>query len=192
VSSRLERDYFEALYAAREDPWDFETSGYEAAKYEATVAALGDRRYGRALEAGCSIGVLTEMLAARCDALEAVDVSERAVARARARLAGAPRVRVERRTLPEELPKGPFDLIVCSEVLYYWSRALLLAALPPLVAALAPGGSLLAVHWRPETRTYPLLGDEVHDLLAERLGRLDHAVSRTEREYRLDRWDVPG
>jgi SAM-dependent methyltransferase len=191
VSSRLERDYFEALYAEREDPWDFATSAYEAAKYEATVAALGDRRYGRALEAGCSIGVLTEMLAARCDALVAVDVSERAVERARARLAGAPHVRVERRTLPEELPEGPFDLIVCSEVLYYWSRDLLQAALPPLVAALAPGGSLLAVHWRPETRTYPLLGDEVHDLLGERLGRLDHAVSHTAREYRLDRWDVP-
>ena len=60
-----------------------------------------------------------------------------------------------------------------------------------MIAALAPGGSLLAVHWRPETRTYPLLGDEVHDLLAERLGRLDHALSRTAREYRLDRWDVP-
>jgi SAM-dependent methyltransferase len=81
--------------------------------------------------------------------------------------------------LPEELPAGPFDLIVCSEVLYYWSRDLLLAALPPMVAALAPGGSLLAVHWRPGTRTYPLLGDEVHDLLAEHLGRLDHALSRT-------------
>jgi SAM-dependent methyltransferase len=191
VSARLERDYFEALYTEREDPWDFETSAYEAAKYAATVEALGDRRYGRAIEAGCSIGVLTELLAARCDALEAVDVSVRAVERARARLAGVPHVRVERRTLPEEMPAGPFDLIVCSEVLYYWSRDLLLAALPPMIAALAPGGSLLAVHWRPETRTYPLLGDEVHDLLAERLGRLDHALSRTAREYRLDRWDVP-
>ena len=191
MSARLERDYFEALYTEREDPWDFETSAYEAAKYAATVEALGDRRYGRAIEAGCSIGVLTELLAARCDALEAVDVSVRAVERARARLAGVPHVRVERRTLPEEMPAGPFDLIVCSEVLYYWSRDLLLAALPPMIAALAPGGSLLAVHWRPETRTYPLLGEQVVDLVAERLGRLDHALSRTAREYRLDRWDVP-
>ena len=65
MSARLERDYFEALYTEREDPWDFETSAYEAAKYAATVEALGDRRYGRAIEAGCSIGVLTELLAAR-------------------------------------------------------------------------------------------------------------------------------
>ena len=77
-----------------------------AAKYAATVEALGDRRFGRALEVGCSIGVLTELLAARCDALLAVDVSVRAVERARARLTGAPHVRVERRTLPEELPAG--------------------------------------------------------------------------------------
>jgi SAM-dependent methyltransferase len=191
MSRRLERDYFEALYAERDDPWDFETSPYEAAKYDATLDALGTRRFGRALEAGCSIGVLTARLAGRCDALLAVDVSERAVEKARARLAGLPQVRVERRTLPDDLPAGPFDLIVCSEVLYYWSRALLTATVPALAGALAPGGSLLAVHWRPPTRTYPLLGDEVHDLLAERLARLDHAVSRVEPEYRLDRWDAP-
>ena len=39
-----------------------------------------------------------------------------------------------------------------------------------LSARLAPGGSLLAVHWRPQTRTYPLQGDEVHELLRSRPG----------------------
>ena len=188
---RLEREVFEALYARDDDPWGFATSDYEAAKYVATVAALGDRRFARGLDVGCSIGVLTALLAERCDALLAVDVAGRAVSRARERLAALPHVRVERRTLPEDLPAGPFDLIVCSEVLYYWSRDLLLGALPALTAALAPGGSLLAVHWRPPTRTYPLRGDAVHDLLAERLaGHLTHAVGRIEPEYRLDRWDA--
>ena len=32
---------------------------------------------------------------------------------------------------------------------------------------LARGGILLAVHWRRKTETYPLQGDDVHDLLVE-------------------------
>ncbi|MDX6645088.1 MAG: hypothetical protein QOK40_815 [Miltoncostaeaceae bacterium] len=191
MTARLEPEYFERLYAERSDPWGFATSAYERGKYERTVAALGPARFGRGLEVGCSIGVLTAMLADRCDDLLAVDCSALAVERARRRLAGRPGVRVERRTLPEEAPEGPFDLIVCSEVLYYWSRDLLVEALGALRAALAAGGSLLAVHWRPRTRTYPLQGDEVHAILARELGSLRRAVSLVEPLYRLDRYDVP-
>ncbi|MGI8441284.1 MAG: SAM-dependent methyltransferase [Thermoleophilaceae bacterium] len=190
MTERLERDYFEGLYGADRDPWGFETSAYEAEKYERTVAALQGRRFDRGLEVGCSIGVLTAMLAARCDALVAVDVSELAVEQARRRLAELDHVIVERRTLPEEMPSGPFDLIVCSEVLYYWDRELLLTALDALEAALAPGGSLLAVHWRPPTQTYPLRGDEVHELLLER-SSLEPAWSAVEERYRIDRLDRP-
>ena len=63
------RDRFEGMYADRPDPWGFETSAYEQAKYDATIAALGPAATPRALEIGCSIGVLSERLAARCDAL---------------------------------------------------------------------------------------------------------------------------
>ena len=90
----LRREHFEARYAADPDPWDFETSAYEHDKYERTLAALGDRRYARAFEAGCSIGVFTAMLAERCDALLAVDIAQAAVDAARERLAAArPRAR---------------------------------------------------------------------------------------------------
>jgi SAM-dependent methyltransferase len=191
VRARLEPEYFERLYAESPDPWAFETSPYERAKYARTMAALGPRRFGRGLDAGCSIGVLTALLADRCEELLAVDCSELAVERARRRLAGRPGVRVERRTLPEECPEGPFDLIVCSEVLYYWSRDLLVESLGALCAALAPGGSLLAVHWRPPTRTYPLQGDEVHAILARELGGLRGSVSLAEPLYCLDRYEAP-
>ncbi len=192
TAGRLAGSYFDALYAREHDPWSFESSPYERAKYEHTLAAMGEgRRFGRALEAGCSIGVLTELLADRCNELLAVDVSPLAVGRARERLAHLPHVRVETRALPEELPGGPFDLILCSEVLYYWDAELLESAAPRLAGALAAGGSLVAVHWRPATRDYPLLGDEVHDLLERRLGHLEHTVSYTGDRYRLDRWDRP-
>jgi predicted TPR repeat methyltransferase len=191
LSERLGREYFEGLYAESGDPWDFETSEYEQNKYTRTLAVLGERTFRRALEAGASIGVFTEMLAKRCEELLAVDVSVRAVAAARRRLSGLGHVRVERRTLPEEMPDGPFDLIVASEVLYYFPREEMLAILQGFERELARGGTLLAVHWRRETRTYPLQGDEVHELLAQNT-RLQNKQTIIEPDYRIDLFEDAG
>jgi SAM-dependent methyltransferase len=187
MKERLDREYFENLYEQSPDPWGFETSPYERKKYELTLAVLksGQRTYHNALEVGCSIGVFTAMLAPLCNELLAVDVSEKAIAVARQRLADFPNVRVELRTLPEETPQGPFDLVVASEVLYYWPEDVMLSALRRFEEVLTPGGSLLAVHWRKETKTYPLQGDEVHDLLLEHT-RLANTTTIIEAEYRLD------
>jgi predicted TPR repeat methyltransferase len=182
---RLDRNYFEDLYAESTDPWGFETSDYERKKYEHTLESLGERRFRRAFEAGSSIGVFTAMLAPRCEELLAVDTSEKAVEIARERLAEQSHVRVERRTLPEEMPDGPFDLIVASEVLYYWPREVVLEALRSFEEILAQGSVLVAVHWRKETKTYPLQGDEVHELLVRHV-RLANVKTIKEPEYRLD------
>jgi SAM-dependent methyltransferase len=190
--ARIEPSWFEELYQGDPDPWQFATSPYERAKYERTLAALGPetRRFERAFEAGCSIGVFTELLADRCDDLLAIDASATAVERARARLAGLPAVQVEHRVLPEDLPPGPFDLIVCSEILYYWSADSLRELLSEVEARLAPGGSLLAVHWRAPTQTYPLRGGEVHRILADATS-LAHVHGEREDLYLLDRYDRP-
>jgi SAM-dependent methyltransferase len=190
--TRIDPAWFEDLYQREADPWRFATSSYERDKYKRTLAALGppSRRFPRALEAGCSIGVFTALLAPRCDELLALDASATAVARARTRLADLPHVDVQHRTLPEQLPSGPFDLIVCSEILYYWSAALLGELLDRLEVELAPGGSLVAVHWRPATRTYPLRGDDVHRILAARPG-LVHAFGERASRYVIDRYDRP-
>ncbi len=190
MRERLDRDYFEGLYAGSRDPWNFETSDYERRKYARTLDALGGRRFRRALEVGSSIGVFTAMLTPFCDELLAVDTSERAVTEAKERLSGFEHVRVERRTLPEETPDGPFDLIVVSEVLYYLPRDTMLETLRRLENTLDSGGVLLAVHWRKETKTYPLQGDEVHELLVENT-RLVRMESFTEAEYRLDLLEKP-
>ena len=185
----LQRAHLEARYAADPDPWDFETSAYEHAKYERTLAALGDRHFGRAFEAGCSIGVFTAMLAERCDELLAVDIAQTAVDAARERLAAHDHVRVERRTLPGEWPAGPFDLVVCSEVLYYWDRATLDEALGIIAASMAPAGRLVAVHYRPPSSIDPLTGDVVHALLRERLP-LGHVASEVNDQFRIDVFDA--
>lgn len=182
---RLRPGYFEDLYSRTRDPWGFETSEYEHRKYGRTLEVLRDRRYHRALEVGASIGVFTEMLAPLCDELLGVDVSRKALSIARDRLARFEHVRLELRELPEKMPEGPFDLILASEVLYYLPREVMLETLARFEDTLAPGGRLLAVHWRKQTKTYPLQGDEVHELLLENT-RLRVKQTIVEPEYRLD------
>ncbi|HEY0291584.1 MAG TPA: SAM-dependent methyltransferase [Hansschlegelia sp.] len=183
----LPSDYFERMFEDSADPWAFETSDYERAKYDATIAALNGRRYEAALEVGCANGVMTERLAGCCDALVAVDVSETALQRARARLKSKAHITFERRSLPNERPEGgPFDLILLSEVAYYWDRGDLSKAADYLASASREGADLLLVHWTGET-DYPLTGDEAAEGLIERLsGVFRIERQRAEPEYRLD------
>ena len=75
-----------------------------------------------ALEVGCSIGVLTRLLASRCDAVLAIDAARTPLVEAKRRCADLPGVRFEQMFVPEQWPNGVFDLILLSEVVYYLSR----------------------------------------------------------------------
>ncbi|HEX4766693.1 MAG TPA: class I SAM-dependent methyltransferase [Lichenihabitans sp.] len=184
--STLPADYFERLYGGDRDPWRFRTSPYERDKYRATLAALSRPRYGRGLEAGCSIGIFTKALAARCDRLLAIDVSENALAQARQACAGIDGIEFRRAALPADLPHGPFDLIVLSEVLYYLSPADLDATADRCLDALRAEGEVLLCHWLGET-DYPQSGDEAADrFIAATSGRWRVRFRRREPAYRLD------
>jgi SAM-dependent methyltransferase len=186
AADRAPVEHFERLARESADPWDYATSEYEQGKYRTTLEYL-PARTGRTLELGCSVGVFTAMLAPRCDELVAVDYSPTALARARERLADAPAVELLRRRLPEEMPIGPFDTIVCAEILYYWSVDLVEEGLERIESALAPGGTLLAVHWRHPDPRRELTGDDVHVLLDEGTS-LGLDASHTTPDFLLDRW----
>jgi SAM-dependent methyltransferase len=112
---------FERLYAERGDPWDYQTSRYELAKYRHTLEQLLAWRRGaeRALEVGCSIGVFTPMLARHFARVDAIDVSREALRAARARCRYAGNVHLLRGALQSLRLGARYDVIVCAEVLYY-------------------------------------------------------------------------
>lgn len=177
--------YFESMYAGSADPWSFTTRWYEERKRDLAVAALPQPRFSSAFEPGCAIGLLTARLASRCDQVLAVDAVDAAVATARTRLAARSNVVVERRSLPAEWPDGPFDLIVLSELGYYFDDADLDLLLKSTVDSLEPGGTLLAVHWRPRVAEHTRDGDAVHAAIGALPG-LARTVSHVEDDFRLE------
>lgn len=177
---------FESRYAADPDPWNYRASRYEQDKYRATLAACGPGPFSRALELGGSIGVFSALLAPRCRRLITVDASATAVRSARTELTGQPQADARVGVLPADLPGGPFDLIVASEVLYYLSPAGLRELLDGMQCALSPGGCIVAVHWRPRTPERELDADDVHEALAARPW-LDSAMRIRTPDYLLER-----
>jgi hypothetical protein len=181
------RTYFESIYAANSDPWSFETSPYERRNHDATVAALPRRRYVSAFEPGCSIGVLTEMLAPRCQRLLATDIVTGALIQAAERLKEYRHVRIEERAIPEEWPGGTFDLIVLSEIAYYFDEITLRNMMDLVVASTVVGAHVVGVHWRGET-DYPLSGDRTHELIGE-TKRMVPLAHLTGGDFALDVWE---
>lgn len=158
-------DYFDALHATRPDPFGLRDSWYEQRKRELLLAALSRPSYRAAWEIGCSIGELTATLAPRCGRLLATDGSVEAIERARARTCDLPQVRLQQARHPHDWPPGVFDLIVFSEVGYYFNASALEALASRLSDALALDGSLVACHWRHPFAPAPLVGDQVHEIL---------------------------
>ncbi|AKD56112.1 class I SAM-dependent DNA methyltransferase [Spirosoma radiotolerans] len=187
--SSLPSTYFDDVYRANDDPWAFETSPYELDKYATTLAALPQEQYANAFEIGCSIGVLSELLAQRCNRLLAVDASELPLDAARNRLAPYEHVTVRQLSIPAEFPDGQFDLILLSEVGYYLGLDDLKRARQQMLDHLTENGHLLLVHWTPFVPDYPLTGDRVHEEFLAIAGEgkpLRHLSGQRLEKYRLD------
>jgi SAM-dependent methyltransferase len=187
--SMVSRAAFEAKYRESGDPWNFAGSCYERGRYELTLRSLMRTHYRRAFEPACSIGVLTAALAERCDEVQAVDIAPSAVAAARKRCADLPGVTIRCADVLRHRPEGPFDLIVFSELGYYFEEEQLRRIAESLGARLEAGGELLAVHWLGASPDHLLHGDQVHDILKAALMQ-SCAWIKGDRHpgFRLDTW----
>lgn len=169
MTGRLSDDYFDEIYAAAADPWSLGERWYEQRKYAITLAMLPSPRYEHAFEPGCSVGVLTDALAARCARVTATDVAAAALDATRARLerSGADgRVDLLRSSLDERWPLDGTDLVVLSEVAYYFEASALRDVLTRECPRLDSGTTIVAAHWRHAVADYPMSGDEANEVIA--------------------------
>lgn len=180
-----DHEHFERLYTSHIDPWSVLTSRYEREKFQATVDALHKPMYDHILELGCSIGGLTRLLAPRCKALTAVDTSTVALDRAR-KLCAQPHIRFLQAHLPDGDWRGKYDLVVLSEVLYYFNVASLVRLAELLTHVVTPTTCFVVVHWTGET-DYPLSGDGAMDLFRD-LMRAERTTHQRRTNYRLEVW----
>lgn len=178
-------EFFETKYRNAADPWDFDTSEYEQSRYDAIVSALAGRRYRKAFEPGCSIGALTSRLLTVCDEVEAIDFAESAIATARQRHADAA-AHFHVMGLPERLPLVGFDLIVLSEIGYYFPVSEWTEIVASIVATSTAGTTLIAAHWLGFSTDHQIGGDEVHAVLRGQPG-LHLLHEERHPAFRLDR-----
>jgi peptidoglycan/xylan/chitin deacetylase (PgdA/CDA1 family) len=133
-----------------EDPWSY-GNAYEQVKYRRTLDLLqslgslhGD---ARAIELACAEGMFTRMLAPVVGKLLATDISAVAIERAAKRCAGIDNVSFDTLDFFNADIGGPWDVIVCSEVLYYMGGPGELPGFADRVAsALAPDGVFVHAH----------------------------------------------
>jgi peptidoglycan/xylan/chitin deacetylase (PgdA/CDA1 family)/2-polyprenyl-3-methyl-5-hydroxy-6-metoxy-1,4-benzoquinol methylase len=139
------KNYWERIFF-KEDPWNY-SNDYECLKYQQTLDALPNQKVPRALELACAEGHFTFDLAARVDRLIATDISPTALRRASERCAQVKNVRFQLLDIMKDQLPGGFDLIVCSEVLYYANdRECLSQIAERILASLNDGGRLVMAH----------------------------------------------
>jgi SAM-dependent methyltransferase len=188
TSSTTSAEFFDHKYRDAADPWDFAHSTYEQSRYHALLAALDKPRYLRAFEPGCSIGELTHSLAQRCDHVDAIDISPTAIARAKLRCHNLANVDLQSGDLLHHMPHGAFDLIVFSEIGYYFEEDILHQVATMLIDRLSTSGTLLAAHWLGASSDHILSGDRVHEILRSLPG-LRLTLAERHSAFRLDRWE---
>ncbi|WP_406368497.1 nodulation S family protein [Streptomyces sp. NBC_00647] len=176
--------YFDDQYARAVDPWHLGERWYDRRKYNLTMAALPRPRYLRAFEPGCSVGVLTELLAARCDQLLSTDRIAAAVEATTRRTSALDHVTVRRMTVPEQWPQDSFDLIVLSELLYYFDPRTRTRLLERSAKSLGEGGHLVTVHWNHPVAEHTCTGRDIADRL-DTLTSLSHLARYDDPDFTL-------
>jgi SAM-dependent methyltransferase len=169
LARKVSQDVFEARYSQNNDPWDVATSAYELGRYQTTLSALSQTSYGTVYEPGCSVGVLTSALARIAAHVIAIDFAPSAVLRARKRCTALSNVEVHCASVATYVPEAPLDLVVFSELGYYFDPPELARMGGVLSQKLNARGEFLAVHWLGHSPDHVTHGNQVHETLRRTL-----------------------
>ncbi len=180
--------FFENMYRRDPDPWKFASDRYELNRYEAIFRSVAHKTYRHVFEPGCSIGVLTARLASISERLDAMDISPTAVLQAKKRCQSFANVHIACGALPHQIPIGNFDLVVFSEIGYYFEEGALQDIIVRIVARMRAGSTFLAAHWLGSSPDHLLSGDRVHEII-DRSDELTHNLAERHAGFRLERWE---
>jgi len=186
-----ERDFWNRVFA-KCDPWNYANS-YEQTKYRHTLELMPDLPVANAIELGCAEGVFTEMLATHVDRLLAIDISSVALKRARSRCRGNGNVSFARHDISEGMIGANYDLVVCSEILYYLhDRAAIEKFARQVWNSMKPGGHLLMTHPNMVSDDRSETGFDFNEIGAKGIGTVFASCAGLEflRELRTDLYSV--
>lgn len=187
--------HFEALYAADEDPWGVRGTWYEQRKRAVLLASLAKPRYRSAFEPGCGNGEMSAALAPRCERLLACDGAASALVAAQRRLASidAGHVELAQRDLPSGWPaRAKFDLIIMSELGYYFDAAALAKMFALARANLMIDGELVLCHYLHDFDDRVTPTAAVH-AAADSVPGLERSLHHLDRDFLLETWRLaPG
>jgi 2-polyprenyl-3-methyl-5-hydroxy-6-metoxy-1,4-benzoquinol methylase len=155
-------EFHERYSAIREDAWGYRNNPSHAARSIRILESVPEHIQDL-FEAGCAEGFLTQQLAARAVRVTASDLSVEAIRRAQDYCIGLSHVQFATADIRHELPQGPFDAAVFSDVLYYLSPAEIRALALRLHRIMPPPRTLLiANEWNDNYRdlTHPKIAVE--------------------------------
>jgi len=150
---------FAPVYArAQRDAWGYEQRQFESRRFELIMKLASLVPARTALEVGCAEGHLTQRLSPLVRELVACDIVEEAVHRAEANCRECANVRFLCVDVRRQWPAGMFDLLIYSDVLYYFTKREVRNVVCESARHVSPNGHFLfANEWRADYRwhTHP-------------------------------------
>ena len=124
--------------------YDHDANPLQALEEPFMRRAIGDPRGLKTLDLGCGAGTITRMLAAHSDRITAVDFSPKAIALAKTNSAGFEHIEYIQGDI-RNVAFSDYDLIVCSEVLYYLFQEELRKLIGKLYTSCGTGTEIIIV-----------------------------------------------
>jgi len=120
---RIDRSHtperFNRFYWLDKDPFGAKDSKYEVSKQDRLLELIAKRENQRGLDVGCGNGFFSRRIAAHCHSLHGIDFSSRAIQLAQENCKEAQNISLESVDIRDFDSSDLFDLLICSEVLYY-------------------------------------------------------------------------
>ena len=182
-----DRSYSERIDEVHTDPWESEDRAFEVRKLALTMACLPRIRYCSGFEAARSVGVLTELLAVRCNRLTSSDISPYSGHATQTRSGYDGASLIEEQSIREQWPSGEFDLVFFNEIAVLFREKEIGPLMACVLASTRQGAHVVGVHRR-GLANHPLSAERTHQMI----GESEHLVTvahHSEEDVLLDIWE---